>query len=77
MTTNVTETALQAPKLSEEGGGAPASGARSEIPLQPVEKTMVTQVVPLQPMEDCIAAGSNFAAHGGPRVRAGGPAALE
>ncbi|GAB0209899.1 hypothetical protein GRJ2_003455600 [Grus japonensis] len=43
-------------KVSEEveGGGAP--GARAEIPLQPVVKTvvktMVKQAVPLQPMED-------------------------
>ena len=32
------------------GGGAPGAGA--EIPLQPMEKTMVRQAVPLQPMED-------------------------
>jgi len=31
------------------GGGAP--GARAEIPLQPVEKTMVRQAVTLQSME--------------------------
>ena len=38
-------------KVSEagEGGGAPGSGA--EIPLQPVEETMVRQAVPLQSME--------------------------
>ncbi|GAB0179480.1 AN1-type zinc finger protein 5-like [Grus japonensis] len=37
--------------VSEEGGevGAPATGA--EIPMQLVEKTMVRQAVPLQPME--------------------------
>jgi len=29
--------------------GAPGAGA--EIPLQPMEKTMVRQAVPLQPME--------------------------
>jgi len=28
-------------KVAEEGGGGSASGARAEIPLQPVEKTMV------------------------------------
>ena len=38
-------------KVSEEGGGGGAPGARVEIPLQPVVKTMVRQVVPLQPME--------------------------
>ena len=31
------------------GGGAPGAGA--EIPLQPLEKTMVRQAVLLQPME--------------------------
>ncbi|GAB0190694.1 acid sphingomyelinase-like phosphodiesterase 3b [Grus japonensis] len=36
-------------QVSEGGGGAP--GARAEIPLQPLEKTMVKQAVPLQPME--------------------------
>ncbi|GAB0194704.1 acid sphingomyelinase-like phosphodiesterase 3b [Grus japonensis] len=32
------------------GGGAPGTGA--EIPLQPMEKTMVRQAAPLQPLED-------------------------
>jgi len=36
---------------SEEGGGRGASGARAEIPLQPVEKNMVRQAAHLQPME--------------------------
>jgi len=36
-------------KVSEEGGGAPDAGA--EIPLQPVEETMVRQAVTLQSME--------------------------
>ena len=38
-------------KVSEEGGGGGAPGARAEIPLQPMVKTMVRQAVPLQPME--------------------------
>ena len=38
-------------KVREEGGGGGAPGARAEIPLQPVVKTMVRQAVPLQPME--------------------------
>ncbi|GAB0181411.1 hypothetical protein GRJ2_000606400 [Grus japonensis] len=38
-------------KASEEGGGGGAPGARAEIPLQPLEKTMVRQAVPLQPMK--------------------------
>ncbi|GAB0205849.1 acid sphingomyelinase-like phosphodiesterase 3b [Grus japonensis] len=37
-------------KVREEGGGG-APGTRAEIPLQPLEKTMVRQAVPLQPME--------------------------
>ena len=44
------ETTMQTPRsLKKEGGGAP--GARAEIPLQPVGKTMVRQAVPLQPTE--------------------------
>ncbi|GAB0184861.1 hypothetical protein GRJ2_000951400 [Grus japonensis] len=38
-------------KISAEGGRGGAPGAGAEIPLQPVEKTMVRQAVPLQPME--------------------------
>jgi len=38
-------------KVSAEGGGGGAPGTGAEIPLQPVEKTMVRQAVPLQPME--------------------------
>ncbi|NXL08435.1 RETR1 regulator, partial [Mesembrinibis cayennensis] len=38
-------------KVSEEGGGGGAPGARAEISLQPMVKTMVRQAVPLQPME--------------------------
>ncbi|GAB0182083.1 epimerase family protein SDR39U1 [Grus japonensis] len=38
-------------QVSAEGGGGGAPGARAEIPLQPMEKTMVRQAVPLQPME--------------------------
>ncbi|XP_010184119.1 PREDICTED: leucine-rich repeat and calponin homology domain-containing protein 1, partial [Mesitornis unicolor] len=38
-------------RVSEgQGGGVPDAGA--EVALQPVEKSMVKQVVPLQPMED-------------------------
>ncbi|GAB0184744.1 hypothetical protein GRJ2_000939700 [Grus japonensis] len=39
-------------KVSAEGGGGRAPGTGAEIPLQPVEKTMVRQAVPLQPMKD-------------------------
>lgn len=35
--------------IKEGGGGAPS--ARVEIPQQPVEETMLMQVVPLQTME--------------------------
>jgi len=38
-------------KVSAEGGEGGALVARAEIHLQPVEKTMVSQAVPLQPME--------------------------
>ena len=38
-------------KVSEEGGGGGASGTRAEIPLQPMMKTTVKQVVLLHPME--------------------------
>ncbi|GAB0176471.1 hypothetical protein GRJ2_000112300 [Grus japonensis] len=38
-------------KVSEEGGRGGAPGTKAEIPLQPIEKTMVRQAVPLQPME--------------------------
>ncbi|RMC17940.1 hypothetical protein DUI87_05609 [Hirundo rustica rustica] len=37
-------------KVSGEGGGGGAPGARDKIPLQAVVMTMVKQVVPLQPM---------------------------
>ena len=39
-------------EVGEEGGGGGAPGARAEIPLQPMVKTMVRQAVPLQPVED-------------------------
>ncbi|GAB0177095.1 epimerase family protein SDR39U1 [Grus japonensis] len=39
-------------KVSADGGAGGAPGAGAEIPLQPMEKTMVKQAVPLQPMED-------------------------
>jgi len=39
-------------KASEERGGGGSPGTGAEIPLQPVEKTMERQAVPLQPMED-------------------------
>jgi len=38
-------------RVSEEGGRGDAPDARAEIPQQPVEKTMVRQAVPLQPVE--------------------------
>jgi len=46
--------------VSEEGeGGGASRGAGAEIPLQPMEKTVVRQPVPLQPME----------VHGGADIR--------
>jgi len=38
-------------KVSEGGGGGGAPSSGAEIPLQPMEKTMVRQAVPLQPVE--------------------------
>jgi len=38
-------------KVSKEGGGEGVPGAGAEVPLQLVVKTMVRQVVTLQPME--------------------------
>ncbi|GAB0209326.1 AN1-type zinc finger protein 5-like [Grus japonensis] len=45
-------------KISAEGGGGGAPGARAEIPLQPMVKTMVRQAVLLQPME--VHGGADF-----------------
>ncbi|GAB0202821.1 ras GTPase-activating protein 1-like [Grus japonensis] len=39
-------------KVSAQGGAGGAPGTKAEIPLQPLEKTIVRQAVPLQPMED-------------------------
>ena len=47
----MSETALQIPRSVKKEGEGGALGARAEIPLQPVGKTMVRQAVPLQPME--------------------------
>ncbi|GAB0181647.1 junction-mediating and -regulatory protein-like [Grus japonensis] len=58
-------------KISAEGGAGGAPGARAEIPLQPLEKTMVRQVVPLQPTEDDGGAEIPPAARGGSHTRAG------
>ena len=38
-------------QVGAEGGGGGAPGARAEVPLQPMEQTMVRQAVPLQPRE--------------------------
>ena len=38
-------------KVSEEGGRGGAPGTRAEIPLQPMEKTLVRQAVPQQSMK--------------------------
>ncbi|GAB0183796.1 acid sphingomyelinase-like phosphodiesterase 3b [Grus japonensis] len=60
-------------KVSEEGGGGGAPGSGAEIPLQPLEKTMVRQAVPLQPVD--VDGGADIhspAAHGGPHTGAGG-----
>ncbi|KAK4810779.1 hypothetical protein QYF61_008751, partial [Mycteria americana] len=64
-------------KVREEGRGGGAPGTRAEILLQPVVKTMVRQVVPLQPMEVHSGADIHPAACGGPQARAGGCALKE
>ena len=52
-------------KVSEEGGGRGAPGTGAKVPLRPVERTMVEQVVPLQPMVYRGGAGFHAAVHGG------------
>ena len=53
-------------KVSEAGGEGGAPGAAAEIPLQHVVKTMVTQVVPVQPMQVHGGADIHPAARGDP-----------
>jgi len=60
-----------------EGGGGGAPGTRAEICLQTIMKTVVKQVVPLQPMEVHSGADIHPAAHRGPHVREGGCALKE
>ena len=55
-------------KASKEGWGGGAPGTGAEISLQPVDKTMLTQVVPLQPMEGYSGADIHTAACGGPAL---------
>jgi len=68
----VRETALQIPGSvkKERWGGAPGAGA--ETLLQPLEKTTVTQVVPLQPMKVHSGADIHIAAYDGPHTTAVG-----
>ena len=51
-------------KIREKGEKGDAPDAGEEIPLQPMEKTKVMQVVPLQPLEDHGEADIHAAAHG-------------
>lgn len=57
-------------KFSEGGRGGGVPGLGVEMPLQPVEKTMVKQVVPLEPMEVHSGADRHPATPGGPYARA-------
>ncbi|GAB0186311.1 hypothetical protein GRJ2_001096400 [Grus japonensis] len=59
-------------KVSAEGVGGGVPGAGAEIPLQPLEKTMVRQAVSMQSMEDDDGAEIPPAAHGVPHAGAGG-----
>ncbi|GAB0189733.1 acid sphingomyelinase-like phosphodiesterase 3b [Grus japonensis] len=52
----------------EEGGGGGSSGSTAETPLQPVEKTVEKQIVPLQPIKDHTGADIHTAAHGDPTL---------
>ena len=61
-------------KVSEEGGGGGAPGDGAESPLQPMEKTMVEQVVPLQSMEDHGGTDIHTADQQGPHAGTGGHA---
>jgi len=48
----VKETTLQTPRsVKKEGGGGARDAGAESLPLQLVLKTMVRQVIPLQPME--------------------------
>ncbi|KAK4810494.1 hypothetical protein QYF61_004274, partial [Mycteria americana] len=64
------DTGLQTPRSVKKEGKEVHLGAGAEIPLQPVEKTMVKQIVPLQPMEVYGGADIHSAAHGGPHTGA-------
>jgi len=57
--------------------GEVAPGAGTKIPVQPMEKRLVEQVVPLQPTEDHAGADIHTAAHGGPHSTAKGNALME
>jgi len=61
-------------KVSEEGGAGGAPGARAEIPLQPMKRTMVRKAVLPQPMQ--VHGGARYppAAQRGPHASAGGRA---
>jgi len=59
-------------KVSEEGGGGGAPGTGAEIPLQPVEQTMVRQAVPCSPWRSMVEQISTCSLWKGPHARAGG-----
>jgi len=59
-------------KVSKEGGGGGAPGARAEIPLEPVKNSMVRQTAPLQSMKVHDGADIQPVACGEPHTGAGG-----
>ncbi|GAB0186353.1 acid sphingomyelinase-like phosphodiesterase 3b [Grus japonensis] len=59
-------------KISAEGGAGGSPGTGAEIPLQRLDKTVVRQAVPLQPMEVNDGADIDAGTGGGPHARAGG-----
>lgn len=58
-------------KVSKRGMGGSAPGDGAEIPLQPLEKTMLEQVVPLQPREIHSGADIHPVTHGRLQAKAG------
>lgn len=64
-------------QVPEKGVEVDAPGTRVESPLQPMEMTMVKQIVPLQFVEDYGGADIHLAVHGALHIRACGRALEE
>lgn len=57
-------------KVTEEGRGKVSAGTRAEIPLQPIEKTVIMKLVLLQLMKSTVEQISTLQAHGEHQTRA-------